>query len=178
MTCKELNTFLHNLKFSHKVSIIYTKIVYKMFCFKQKKCFEMTVGFSSYILLQIHIYCLMTSSYANKESRRTCRSNGKIPLAWFGFLLDQKKNLHTRSWLGTVCTCIKPLKAKLDRKERKRFWNLLDYDCRCGDSYGGRVCPDVTVLQHDPGLVLLLLLRFLHQQPTVGLVWQLMEHQG
>lgn len=80
MTCKELNTFLHNLKFSHKVSIIYTKIVQNVL-FQTKKCFEMTVGFSSYILLQIHIYCLMTSSYANKESRRTCRSNGQIPLA-------------------------------------------------------------------------------------------------
>lgn len=58
----------------------------------------------------------------------------------------------------------------IKKRENNEDSETLDSDCRCGDSYGGRVCPDVTVLQHDPGLVLLLLLRFLHQRPTVGLV--------
>lgn len=75
------NTFLQNLKFSPQSLNHCTKIVQNVL-FQTKKCFEMTVGFLRYILLQTHIYnCLMTSSYASKESRRTCRSNGKIPLA-------------------------------------------------------------------------------------------------
>lgn len=133
------NTFLQNLKFSHIVSIIIQK-QYKMFCFKlhpnfQKRIekdisnshryviflyFEMTVGFSGYILLQTNFYCLLTSLYANKELRRTCRSNGQIPLAGFGFSLDKKK-ICIQDHDQAQCTCIKPLKAKLDRKERKRF---------------------------------------------------------